>query len=448
MVPVQGHEFVAHVFVAAGGPQVAADYRYLAGLWRRCAAEFAIDQPVDPYPSELPGTGPVVGEDEELVAVRSRRAGGLHQLAVRRVHDVLCLSVVLAPDPAPGWTELESRWESLLAPPTRGVLGSVRILQARLSEPGAVPGVGAPPRDAVGEWGRGALRAEPPLGPFAVWEAAGGADARADRRVVVVAAADRDPQLSAWTWSRGDGALTPFARYLLHAAKVRFELRVRAANQGTALQRSAEEAAAQLRSVVVAGRSTDPEDAVKLAALRAAEVRLTYLVTWTCGLRESVRIAAGNMAAHAHGDQAAGLFADDRGVAAWLDRQLGHDLTYAKGALERVRSVVAAAERLVPARPGTPHRAVRLTGGQKRALIDALADAYPTYEDLAMLLDLRLERRLTDFSPVDAMPAVVWRLIGEAERLGFTRDLITAAVAGNPGNPALQELEASGLLGA
>jgi len=459
--PLQGHEFVAHVFVAVAGPEAAADYRYLADLWSRCFATFGMDGLVDPYPGELPAVAPTVDEGEAVVAVRSRRAGGLHQVVVRRLRDVLCLSLLQAPVPGLGWSALDAEWQSVLEAPTRGVLGSVRIMQARLPAPDAVLDVAAlgPVVEAQGggRWCRGVLRAEPPLGPFAVWEAVDAAleqsarDGRAERRVVVVAPADRDLQLSAWTWSCGDSALTPFARYLLHAAKVRYELRVRAANQGTALRRSTAAAIAQLEPLIGSGRSVGAGEATaataRLAALRAAEVRLTHLTTWLRELRVTVQIAADNMAAHTRGDQAGGLFAEDKDVAGWLDRQLGRDLVYLDGPLERARSVIAAVAPLMAARPvAVPRTVSGLSGHQKGLLISALVQAYPTYDDVAMLLELRLERRLADIADQDRMPTVLWKLIGHAERYGWTRDLIEAATALNPGNPALQELIACGLL--
>ena len=68
-------------------------------------------------------------------------------------------------------------------------------------------------------------------GGFAVWETTVGVDERTDeraeRRVVIVAPSGRDPELSAWVWSRGDLSITPLTRYLMHAAKIRYELRVR-----------------------------------------------------------------------------------------------------------------------------------------------------------------------------------------------------------------------------
>ena len=50
-------------------------------------------------------------------------------------------------------------------------------------------------------------------------------DLRADRRFVVVAGHEAEAQVSKWTWSRGDATMPSFARYLMHMAKIRYELR-------------------------------------------------------------------------------------------------------------------------------------------------------------------------------------------------------------------------------
>src|SRR5262249_42099509 len=82
-----------------------------------------------------------------------------------------------------------------------------------------------------GWWTRAATTAA----GFAVWEASPLVDSRVLRRIVVLGPADRDPELSAWVWSTGDPAAPPFARYLLHAAKLRHQVRVW--NQGRELAR-------------------------------------------------------------------------------------------------------------------------------------------------------------------------------------------------------------------
>ena len=67
-------------------------------------------------------------------------------MLLRRRHDALVLSTVLAPglaDPR-DWPFLQREWESVLRPPTAGVIGAVMILQAQAigTDPNALdPGV-------------------------------------------------------------------------------------------------------------------------------------------------------------------------------------------------------------------------------------------------------------------------------------------------------------------
>jgi hypothetical protein len=459
---LQGHELVVHVYIAATGPRAGAGYAFLCELWQRCRDTLDIDRPEPAWSADLPAEAPPVDEGDELLAVRTGGSGPLRQLAVRRLHDVFCLSLLLTGE---RWPELSAAWTAVPQTPPAALLGTVRILQARLASgdgdlgPRLLGPVVEAQSGIDGDWDGGHLRAEPGLGPFAVWEVLerdrGQAerDGRPDRRIVVVAPADRDPEMSAWTWSRGDAALTPFGRYLLHAAKLRYLVRLRAANQGTALRRSAQELADGLLPSIGAGqlRGDDPADVAQaLAGLRAVEIRLVRLAGWLRDLRRTAGIAARNMARHAGHHQAGGLFADDKALAEWLDAQLDNDLSYLEAPMAQARGVIEAADRLVPrdVPPATPRRTKPLRGGQKKQLLDALVRAYPTYEDLELLLDLSLDRKLPLIVARDGHLTVVYRVIDAAETQGWTQQLIDAAIANNPGNPELQELVRSGLLDA
>ena len=457
---LQGFELVVHVFVAADG--TPADRRFVEDLWHRCVAEFALDEAVASYPADWPAALPATGEGETLLAVRS--GPDVHQVAARRVHDVLCLSLILAPPDAPGWTELEASWARVRRPPTPGVLGTARILQARLAETDAALDVAAlapvvAERSGTAWWRPGVLRARP-YGPFAVWEAGDGEtgepawEGRADRCIAVLAPADHDAQLSAWTWSRGPTRLTPFARYLLHAAKVRFELRVRATSSSRALRNEADSLVRQLERAVGAGRADDV-DVARAARLRALEIRLHRVRAWLTDLRTAVRIAARNMREHAGGDQSGGLFADDRALAAWLDGQLGHDLAHLKEPLKQIRRAVENVTPLLPQPPSPgaerPDPAaeedpVTLTPAQRKQLIDALVAAFPSYDELDLMLDTERGRRLPVYAAPGPLPVVVHKLVRSAESQGWTAELVTGAALSNPGNPRLRELIDSGQL--
>ena len=247
---LQGHELVTHVFVAADGPDAGADRRWLLDLWHRCGEEFALDSAVAPFPRDPSEDLSPTSVPGGVVAALGRTGPGVHQAVLRRLREVIVLSVVRSPaegDPC-GWPELKWAWEKVTRPPSQGVIGMVRILQARLADPTAeldptaLGSVVAKAAGTPGLWSAtGVIRQVETLGPFATWEIVGLSppadwDARAERRLVVLAQADRDDRLSAWTWSRGTPELAPFANYLLHAAKVRYGLRVWAAAADRALR--------------------------------------------------------------------------------------------------------------------------------------------------------------------------------------------------------------------
>lgn len=386
---LQGCEFVAHLFVAADGHRRDADYRYLRDLWHRCCDEFGVTDHIPGYdrnPSEDP-LAPPRGPGGVLAARRST-GPGKHQAVLRRLHDVFCLAVLRSPAPGDGrgWPELDAEWATAVGQPPDGVIGSVRILQARLTDPAGVPdgalgSVVAAAAGVAGDWWRGGTVRGPV--PFAAWEASDPPatpaasdpsdppaapaasdpsdpsatwEGRAHRRVVVLAPADRDAELSAWTWSRGDPELTPFARYLLHAAKVRYELRVWEAGQGfRALRGETDEAVGSLLRLVddTAGTGRDPDRSelmtasARLVRVQARELGLVDRATRLREIRRTVAIASNNMTATAGQDQSGGLFADDKALVGWFDRQLDHDATYLEAALERARAVTVLGDQLI-----------------------------------------------------------------------------------------------------
>ena len=363
---LEGHELVAHVFIAATGPEREAAYRWVVELWHRCADELNIDDPLSPRPDAPPPDAPPATDG--LFAARSSRIDGLHQLVLQRSGDVLCLSLLRAPSLNIGWTALDAQWSAVLRPPTQGVLGTVRIAQARLADATAAldlallgPAVAADSR-WTGRWTDGVLRDDLRLCPLAIWEVLDNGqsqldrDGRADRRVVVLAPQANDAELSAWTWSRGDDALTPFTRYLLHAAKARYELRLwAAAREVTALRDETDRAIAPLlqlaTTAAAVGQDPDPDAllaaSTTLVELQARELGLVDRASRLRDLRLTVAIAAANMTTHVGEKQDGGLFADDTAMLAWLDRQFRNDLTYLDAATERAQVVTGLADQLV-----------------------------------------------------------------------------------------------------
>jgi len=358
------YEFVAHVYIAATGPHADEGYAWLRALWNELGVRFGIAHAFENIPEELPADVSVPSGDG-VVAARKADGPAQRQAVVRRIGDVLCLSAVFAPPAGdrPTWDTLDGEWATALPPRADGVLGSVRIVQAELADPACsldatalgpvVGGLLVVP----GDWAaRGVVRAEPPWGSFAVWEASDHpvTDDRFDRRLVVIAPHGRGHELSAWTWTY-DRELPPLARYLMHAAKVRFELRVWAADTSRSqLRRDTDRAIARLLRLadqVRDGHEPDPaalmDVSVPLTRLQAGELGLVDRASRLRDMRRAVQVAATNMAALARNDQDGGLFADDRDLAEWFQRQLDHDAGFLDSAAERARTVAALGDQLV-----------------------------------------------------------------------------------------------------
>src|SRR5262249_12137697 len=148
------------------------------------------------------------------------------------------------------------------------------------------------------------------------WEVSPPGDSRVLRRIVVLAPPGRDAELSAWTWSNGKPATPPFARYLLNAAKLRYQVRVW--NQGRELARLRNRAAdsvARLRSARLA-------DHADIAALKAVELDVASALAALSAMKRTVDIAADSMARNLAGSVPDGkgtdLFSDDRDLSRWF----------------------------------------------------------------------------------------------------------------------------------
>jgi hypothetical protein len=303
-----------------------------------------------------------------LLAVRSTTGPGVRQAVLRRDHDVLCLSVMLAPDAAEdlGWAELDAQWSDVVraagpaaGAPNCGTLGEARLYLARVVDPGAEPAAAA--ADALVETVRSRAPGAPDRVPdavvtpqgFAVWELLPTADTRILRRLVAVAGHERDPELTAWAWTDRNLDLPPLAKYLLHAAKLRYELRVWRAAEDIATLRAATDATIKAlleRTAVPTGPSRQTEiirAGHALVALQARERGLVDRSTLSREMARTVDIAGANLALFAGDESLGGPFADDRALADWLVQRLDDEATYLEAAAHRCEQVSSLADQLV-----------------------------------------------------------------------------------------------------
>jgi len=90
---------------------------------------------------------------------------------------------------------------------------------------------------------------------------------------------------------------------------------------------------------------------------------------------------------------------------------------------------------------------MKLTGEEKRELLEGLLDAYPSRNTLAQLLALELDTSLDAIASDGPLKQAVFEVIVWAEAQGCTEVLIRKARRSNPGNRRLAEV-ASRLLAA
>jgi predicted nucleotide-binding protein len=380
--PIVDQEFVVHLFAPLDGPQAQEAYRQVERVWMACREQLGMTQQVEGLPgSKLPPSealsGPVTGK---VLAFQQSKVG-VRQAVLRRVHDVLNLSVALA-QPTPegrrsrprgrrltaigstalpsqgrlGWADYAAMWARASQPQTDALLGEAQLFLAR-TPPGRSGRVVAtaelgqaldfllPYRDdRPPQWRQWGITT--PAG-YALWDTGlAAADTGVVREIVLVAAADQDDELSAWAWSDRTPAMPPFARYLMHAAKLRYEARLLDKWHSTAPpSQDIDGLVAELSAVLEPGKPV-PGSAELLSSLRsrlrAEEARLKLLETDLAHLGQTVSIAQGNLAAQPGcgvDERPVGLFAADQSLARWMTGQIKSDRDYLQLQLDRTRSV-------------------------------------------------------------------------------------------------------------
>lgn len=374
---VVDQEFVVHMFAPLDGPQAPRAYAQVQQIWAACRDQLGMFGRDD---AGLPGAVLPAPEAVDRSAADSILAfqegqAGIRQAVLRRAHDVLNLSVALA-QPAPegrggrprgrlgsirsadppsqrrlGWADYATLWARASQPQDGALLGEAHLFLART--PMGKAGVLAtaelgqsldpllPYREnrPHGWWRRGIST----TAGYALWDT-GLADTEAVREVVLVAAAERDEELSAWAWSDRTAALPPFARYLMHAAKLRYEARLLESWHATA-QPDADALVAELNATL-APAPPSPENARLLrslgARLRAEEIRLTGLDADMARLEQTVSTAQRNLAAQpgcGPVDGTDGIFAADQSLARYVSGQLSSDRGYLEIELRRSKSM-------------------------------------------------------------------------------------------------------------
>ncbi|MDP9796414.1 hypothetical protein J2S43_004926 [Catenuloplanes nepalensis] len=347
---------VLHAFAPLDGPAAPLALHQLQTLWAACGDVLGMDarvpgSPLHIMPSDWRG-GPRVA----AIAARERRdagyrsaggglrspggglrspgggvrspgggfrpPGGGFRAILRRDRDVLVLSALLTgvDDTGvndTGWVELDRWLDDAATGGVDALIGTVRVYQVLTANPSRPPDRAALPQFATHPgWRDDRVR----FGDHACgWELSPRQDTRRERRLVI---AGPDTSRSALTWGAGEDELPPLARYLRHAAVLRYLYRIWTGDQR------------RIGSMREPG--TDPD------RLAAEAARLSGMSgTATGALRELSEAAT---AARSRGDGGLDLITDDRQFGHWLTRQLDDAST----ALENLRRASG--------HPGAPHR--------------------------------------------------------------------------------------------
>jgi predicted nucleotide-binding protein len=342
-------QLVIHLFAPTAGPRAETAYGALRQVWLGCRQFFLMRDPLPhgDLPHQLPAARQELLQSaergEEVVLAAQERPDADCQAFLRRHHDVLNLSVALAVPPGPAspprgrslWQDLGTQWSFLAEGLTEDLLGEARVYLARsAAQPGPHLDDLLPSAAHVRHWGsdRAAVK-----GPLTLWEAQPWTDNRALRRFVLAFGADANAHqlASAWAWSEGGTAIPPLARYLLHAAKLRFLYRVWQRDAST------DELTALIRSQVAEMREARlgrPGDGALTDELRRRSTEARLMAADLRELRHGVEIAGYNMRQVLDGSglpDSTGPFADDRDLAENFLAQLDDELRYLGIAAER-----------------------------------------------------------------------------------------------------------------
>ena len=395
---------LAHVFLAAEGREAEAPWERMRSLWDGATGRFGLSCRVQSLavPSELPRQRVVPSDGAGLIAAAQCHDASVWQAAAWADHDLLGITVMMAPprdsDCARAWSRLESTWSELVAHlEPDGVIGETRTFLGLLTDlTGAVAGgeliqdtlglvrAAAPGPLADGWWqhwdaaplgssGGEPSGGEPSGSEPAAGESSGGEpdevmiwelgpdshDGRTLRRIAAIAIAKSERQVDRFLWTSGDGSPAQLTRHLMHAARLRYQVRVFDNGERSSTLRN------ELASLVAqasGGHGGHGElgglgglgGAELSRQLRRAHASAAILRTKVSQMREAVDIIGGNMRLALHvptpDDAAVGPLSEDRYLAKWFGQRLDDEITRLDAAIDNARS----ARELLPLLPLPP----------------------------------------------------------------------------------------------
>ncbi len=355
-MPLSECELAVHIIALASEPGRARAYEYLRAVWSRCQVQLGMTEPI-PDTAVPPAPTADCGRACGILAAAQRPGPDVFQVILRCEDGVFTLSAILSPgvSAAARWAEIEALWDPVSGDCPEEVIGECRLFMAKTTHP-AVKAAAGYLRPAGPLWDHGTRSKD----GIVIAELSARHDARVKRRLVLLAKPGHDTELSAWAWSRGDLTVTPFTRYLIHTAKLRYQFRVWADGKQLRQLRHDVDTAVNALITLLPAETTgtgDPGAAEivaatgRITALMAKEAGVVVTATRLREMARTVEITHSNMTAAIGRQIRAGgavtLFSDDRDLAAWLEQRLADDITYLDAARDRARDVTSFADQVM-----------------------------------------------------------------------------------------------------
>ncbi len=138
-VALTGRELTVHVYTPVRGPHAEQAYTFLRKVWARWRSTFGADVPISAFGlPDLPPASHIEIVGNGPVAAQESSGPGVCQTILRREHDVLCLSGMIAPPPSDGvtWADLDRGWTRVCGAVPEGLLGVARLYLAKIDDGG------------------------------------------------------------------------------------------------------------------------------------------------------------------------------------------------------------------------------------------------------------------------------------------------------------------------
>lgn len=341
-VPVADQELVVHRIAAADGDHAGQAYQQLRRSWLRCRRRFAMTRAINALglPTELPDSLLKLPVSSPIAAVTAQ--GDRAQALLWREHDVIVLSVLLGQpvgrleEGRENWVEQDTAWDLATVGDSDHLIGSVRLYLGVAPADDAEPGFSRDPEHTVRVAG------------YDITDLTQQGDPQAERRLIVLADPSAPDGLGDWAWSQGPHS--NMTRYLVNAAKLRYEARVRRA----------------------VGESIDAVD--------EPVGNLTRLITDLGDMSTTARVARRNMTKLLGLVPHGGFAVDDHDIGDWLMDQLDADTAYLQH--ERTRRSIPPVTRGQLHTAGSPTLAIVTAMAEERtAALLVLDDPEPDWVD-------------------------------------------------------------------